>query len=160
MASLSSILAWGNPWTEEFGGLRPTGLQRVRHNRSHLAPIHSWFGASLVKNLPAMQEPQGDTGSILGLEISPGEGYDNPLQYSCLDNLMDRGAWCITVHGVARSWTRLKGLSMHAHIVDLQCCVNFCSTRVAQLQTFIFFFLFFSNMVYHRIWNIVPCALS
>ena len=47
----------------------------------------------------------GDLSSIPGLERSPGEGLGNPLQYSCLDNPMDRGAWWVTVHGVAKSWT-------------------------------------------------------
>jgi len=42
---------------------------------------------------------------------SPGEGNDNPLQYSCLENPMDRGAWWATVHGVAKSWTRLSGFA-------------------------------------------------
>ena len=50
----------------------------------------------------------GDPGSILGLGRSPGEGNGNPLQYSCLENPMDRGAWWDTVHGVAKSWTRLS----------------------------------------------------
>ena len=44
----------------------------------------------------------GDQVSILGLGRSPGEGHGNPLQYSCLENLMDRGAWWATVHGVTR----------------------------------------------------------
>ena len=44
----------------------------------------------------------GDLGSILGLGRSPGEGNGNPLQYSCLENPMDRGAWQATVHGVTR----------------------------------------------------------
>ena len=44
----------------------------------------------------------GDTGSIPGLGRSPGEGYDNLLQYSCLQNPLDRGAWQATVHGVAK----------------------------------------------------------
>ena len=44
----------------------------------------------------------GDWGSILGLGRSPGEGNGNPLQYSCLENPMDKGAWQATVHGVAR----------------------------------------------------------
>ena len=51
-------------------------------------------------------------GSIPGLGRSPGEGNDYPLQYSCLGNLMDRGAWWARVHGVAKSRT---GLSMHTH---------------------------------------------
>ena len=44
-----------------------------------------------------------DLGTIPGLERSPGEGIDNPLQYSCLENSMDRGVWRATVHGVAES---------------------------------------------------------
>ena len=44
----------------------------------------------------------GDLASISGLGRSPGEGHGNPLQYSCLENLMDRGAWWATVHGVTR----------------------------------------------------------
>ena len=47
----------------------------------------------------------GDPGLIPGLGRSPGEGNGNPLQYSCLENPMDRGAWLGTVHGVAKSRT-------------------------------------------------------
>jgi len=50
----------------------------------------------------------GDLGSIPGSGRSPGEGNGNPLQYSCLENPMDGGAWWATVHGVAKSWTRLS----------------------------------------------------
>ena len=50
----------------------------------------------------------GDLGSIPGLGRSPGEGNGNPLQYSCLENSMDRGAWRATVHGVTESRTRLS----------------------------------------------------
>ena len=50
-------------------------------------------------------------GSILGSGWSPGGGHGNPLQYSCLENPMDRGAWRATVRGVTNSWTRLKRLS-------------------------------------------------
>ena len=46
----------------------------------------------------------------------PGEGNGNPLQYSCLGNAMDRGAWWATIHGVSKSWTQL---SPHAHIANL-----------------------------------------
>ena len=53
----------------------------------------------------------GDLGSIPGLGISPGEGNGNPLQYSCLENPMDRGAWWSAVHGVAKSWTRLSNFT-------------------------------------------------
>ena len=47
---------------------------------------------------------------------TPGEGNDNPLQYSCLENSMDRGAWWGTVHRITKGWTQLKRLSMHASI--------------------------------------------
>ena len=47
----------------------------------------------------------GDLGSIPGSRRSPGEGNDNPLQYSCLENPVDRGAWRATVHGVTKSQT-------------------------------------------------------
>ena len=50
----------------------------------------------------------GDVGLIPGSGRSPGEGNSNPLQYSCLENPMDRGAWRATVHGVTQSWTQLS----------------------------------------------------
>ena len=59
----------------------------------------------MVKNLPARD--LGDTGSIPGLGRSPGGGMGNPLQYSCLENPMDRGVWQVIVHGVKKSQTRL-----------------------------------------------------
>ena len=49
-----------------------------------------------------------DLGLIPGLGRSPGEGKGNPIQYSCLENPMDRGTWRVTVHRAAKSWTRLK----------------------------------------------------
>ena len=55
---------------------------------------------------PACQA--GDSGSILGLGRSPGEGNSNPLQYSCLGNPMARGSWWATVLGVQKNWTRLS----------------------------------------------------
>ena len=65
----------------------------------------------MVKNLPAHAGDAGHEGSIPGSERSQGVGNDNPLQSSCLENAMARGAWRATVHGVAKSWTQL---SMHA----------------------------------------------
>ena len=58
--------------------------------------------AQAVKNLPANAGDAGDVGSISGLGRSPGEESSDPLQYSCLENSMDRGAWRATVHGIAR----------------------------------------------------------
>ena len=65
----------------------------------------------MVKNLPANAGDIEDEGSIFGLGRSPGGGHGNPLQYSCLENPMDRGLWKAMVHGVAESQRRLKWLS-------------------------------------------------
>ena len=59
--------------------------------------------ALLIKNLLAYAGDVRDTGSTPGLGRSFGEGHDNPLQYSCLENPRGRGAWQATVHGVAKS---------------------------------------------------------
>ena len=59
----------------------------------------------MVKNPPSSAGDAVDLGLIPGLGRSPGEGNGNPLQYSCLDNPVDRGAQCAIVHGVAKSWT-------------------------------------------------------
>ena len=59
----------------------------------------------VVKNLPANAGDIRDAGSIPGLGRFPGKGNGNQLQYSCLENLMDLGAWGSTVPGVAKSWT-------------------------------------------------------
>ena len=64
--------------------------------------------ALVVKNLPANAGDIRDGGLILRLGRSSGVGNGNPPQYSCLVNPMDRGAWWATVHGVAKSWTRMK----------------------------------------------------
>ena len=63
--------------------------------------------AQLVKNPPASAGDIRDVSSISGSERCPGGENGNPLQYSCLENYMDRRAWQATVHGVAKSWTRL-----------------------------------------------------
>ena len=57
-----------------------------------------------------------DVVSVPGSERSPGGGHGNPLQYSCLENPMNRGAWRAMVHRVAKNWTQLKQLNMHACI--------------------------------------------
>ena len=69
--------------------------------------------ALLVENMPANTGVVRDTGSIPGSERSPGGGHGNLLQYSCLENLMDGGAWRATNHEVAQSRTRLEELSTH-----------------------------------------------
>ena len=59
----------------------------------------------------------GDLGSIPGSGRPPGEGNDNPLQYSCLENPMDGGAWWATVHGVTKSRTRLSDFTFTFRVV-------------------------------------------
>ena len=67
----------------------------------------------MVKNLPANAGDIRDAGSILESGRSPGGGRGNPLQYSCLENPMDRGVWQAMVHRITKSQTRLKLLSPH-----------------------------------------------
>ena len=64
--------------------------------------------ALVIKSPPANAGNVTNAGSIPGLRRSPEEGHDNPLQYSCLENPMDRGAWWATVYGVAKSRTQLS----------------------------------------------------
>ena len=70
--------------------------------------------ALVVKNPPVNAGDARDMDSIPGSGRSPGEGNRNPLQYSCLENPMDRGAWWATVHGVTKGQTGLKQISRHA----------------------------------------------
>ena len=71
--------------------------------------------ALVIKNPPASAGDIRDAGSIPGSGRSPEEGHGNPLQYSCLENPMDRGASRATVHAVSKSPTQLKRLCMHGY---------------------------------------------
>ena len=62
----------------------------------------------MVKKLPANAGDVRDAGLIPGSGRSPGGGHGNPLQYSCLGNLMDKEGWWVTVHRVTKSWTQLS----------------------------------------------------
>ena len=80
--------------------------------------IYSGPGGSVVKNLPAKAGDTRDVGSIPGSGRSLGGGNGNPVQYSCLENSMDRGAWWATVYGVTKGQIQL---SIHAlsHVSSL-----------------------------------------
>ena len=67
------------------------------------------------RNLQANVGHRRDTGSIPELRRSSGEGNDNPFQFSCLENLMDRGAWRAIVHRVAKSQTQRSDLPQYSH---------------------------------------------
>ena len=74
-------------------------------------------GGSVVKNPPASA---GNTGSIPGSGRSPGGGHGNPLQYSCLENPMEGGAWKAAVHGVTEGWTQLSDFTFTFHFHTLE----------------------------------------
>ena len=67
----------------------------------------------MVKILPANARDLRDPGSIPELGKSPGGGHSNPLQYPCLENPMDRGAWTVTIHRVTQSQTGLRDFHFH-----------------------------------------------
>ena len=96
MATHSSVLAWRIPGTGEPGGLPSIGSHRVGYNWSNLA------AAAAAAAFPH------------------GEGNGTPLQYSCLENPMDGGAWWAAVHGVAKSRTRLSDFNFTFHFHALE----------------------------------------
>ena len=75
--------------------------------------------ALVVKKMPATAGDIRDVGSIPGLGRSPGEGNGNPLQYSCLGNPLDRGAWWATVHGAAKE-SDMTEATCHAHTQNMR----------------------------------------
>ena len=98
-------------------------------------------GGTVVKNLPAKA---GDTGSIPGSGRSPGEGNGNTFQYSCLGNLMDRGAWPASVHGVAKELGHDLASEQQQCITEPLCwtpetnsalSISKTSIKVSQLKT-------------------------
>ena len=95
MATHSSTLAWRIPWLEEPSRLQSMGSQRVRLDRGtftfhEMSRAFQWLSG---EKSAASAGDTGDTGSMPGSGKPPGGGNDNPFQYSCLGNPMDRGAW-------------------------------------------------------------------
>ena len=82
-----------NPWGPEEADT----TEQLTHSREWGLP-----GGSVVKSPPAVQEPQETQVQSLGREDSPGAGHSNPVQYSCLENPMDRGAWWVQTTGWQR----------------------------------------------------------
>ena len=90
------------------------GVAKSRTRLSDWTELN-WTEVSLVvKSPPANTGDVRDMGLIPGLGRSPGGRHGNPLQCSCQENSTDRGAWWAAVHRIAKSWTQLKRLSMHA----------------------------------------------
>ena len=131
MASHSTTLAWKIPWTEEPGRLQSMGSRRVRHDWATSLSLFTFMqemathSSVLAWRIPGMEEPGGlpsigshrvrhdwsDLAAAAAAFFISGEGNGNPLQYSCLANPMDRGAWWAAVYRVAQSRIRLKRLS-------------------------------------------------
>ena len=78
-------------------------------------PNKGFSDGSVVQNLPTNARDIGDTGLTFLSGRSPGGGNGNPLQYPCLENHMDRGAWWAAAHRVTKGWTRL---SRHAYMIN------------------------------------------
>ena len=126
------ILAWRIPLAD----YSPWGC-RVGHDGATKLTGHK--GGSVVKNLPARVGGPGDSGLIPGSGRSPGGGNGNPLQYSCLENSMVRGASRATVHGVTRSWTR--------QLVVIHTAKSFSVVNEAEADVFLEFSCFFYDPV-------------
>ena len=86
-------------------------------------------GGTSSKELPATHRDLRDVGLIPESGKSPRGGHGNPLQYSCLENPMNRGVWRAAVHGVTKSWAQLKRLSRHTHTPFQTVCVGMFDHR-------------------------------
>ena len=102
---------------------------------------HVCKAAVKLKNLPPNSGDLSDKSSISGLGRSPGKGNGNSLQYFCLENPMDWGAWQTMVHRVTKSQTRLKRFSIHAHWVIKPPSIAFWSFQ----QSFPKFLKYYQN---------------
>ena len=111
---LRSILQ--NNWPFTLKNINTVKYKEKLRNCSRLKETKGLAGGLEVKNCPARAGDIRDRSSIPGSCRSAREGNDNPLQYSCLENFMDRGAWRATVHGVAKDRTQLKRFSLHTEI--------------------------------------------
>ena len=138
-------------WTGRPGMLRFIGSQRVRHD--WVTELNWTTGAEMVKASACTAE---DPGSIPGSGRSPEEGNTFPLQYSCLENLINRGALQATVHGIAKSQTRMRDWQTHSWFIML--CLFLLHSKEIHLHIFLKYI--FSIMVYHRILNIVLCVIQ
>ena len=146
MATHSNVLAWRMPWTESLAGYSPRG-RRVRHDRSktehststkdiirvrqdvgekgrssYVAQVRCCFQCELRTQCGNREEilRRQYWWDLVIHRIWDGEGNGTPLQYSCLENPMDRGAWWTAVHGFATSRTRLSDFifTFHFHALE------------------------------------------
>ena len=90
------------------------------HLEAQTLGLHHKLKAKLAQTVKVSAYNAGDPDSIRGLGRSPGEGNGSPLQYFCLENPMDRGAWQATVHGVVKSRTRLSDFTSLMELAQTQ----------------------------------------
>ena len=122
-------------WFHCYGA---SSLDKCVQPESKAVVTGRWGGAPQVAQQGSIcSGDTGDSGLVPGWGRSPGEGNGNPLQYSCLENSMDRGAWRTTVHRVAKSQTRLSSLSLtHSQslswiiVVLLHFCFSYNSLKM------------------------------
>ena len=128
---ICAVTAGGMDLTHGQATTIPHAMRRCLKKKKHENCV--WNLALVVKNLPANAGDIRDENSIRGSGRSPGEGHSSPLQYSCLENPMNRGAWWATVHRVTQSWTELKWLTTHTYVcmeagsrvIDKNCSLNY-----------------------------------
>ena len=117
--------------------------KQVQVEAAHSLISQLWVGRPsqvppVVKNLPANIKGPRHIWSLSGSGRSPGEGNGNPLQYSCLENSMDTGAWWATVHGVAESQTQLSNWAHLRVTLFRNSCIIFVKTEKEWKSYFIF----------------------
>ena len=147
----------------------------------YCSSVCSWASlvAQRLKRLPEFARSAGDLGSIPGSGRSLGEGNGNPLQYSCLENPMDGGAWWSTVHGVAKSQTLLSDFTFcvflpplniffcEVHTISVLYCTHLCMKWSLVISDFLeeisslshcIVFLYFFALITEEGFLISPCC--
>ena len=113
-------------------GYSPWGCKRVRHNWATNTHTHTIVWSSQVvqcRRLPVNAEDSKNAGLIPGLGRFPREGNGNPLQYSCLENPMDRGTWWATVHGVAKESDKTEWLALYRLPIPISFLWQACEVK-------------------------------
>ena len=121
-----SVCSWGNTGSQNHRAVcsRDRNLHATIYFNGRCWNYQASQAALVVKNPPANAGDIRDSGSIAGSRRSPGGGHGHALQYSWLEKSWKKGAWRVSVHSVAKSWTQLKQLSTHAHWNFLEVCFS------------------------------------